>query len=321
MESLFDDQYFQILRTGSPAAKFLRKIPYTAGRFWKRGTKRLHSDPSLIVIEHQLFPYLPFPFEKYFLPRRYLLEFDDAIYLTHPHKFAKVLKNASGVIAGNKNLGNFARRYHEKVHVIPTVLDTDAFRPSEKTPHSLIRIGWSGLEYNFKYVQMLEPVFQKLLKQHSIEIVILSGTPPKNFKFPFRFLQWDQNREVEQMNEFDIGIMPLTNDEWTRGKCGMKLLQYMSVGVPSVATPVGVVEEILDNGVNGFHARTLPDWERALSELIQNEQLRKSVAEEGRRTVLERYSVKVWFPKILELYKQYAVVDSNSELEVSHGRN
>lgn len=321
VQSLFDDRYFDLLRTRSPVAKVLGKIPYAAARFWNRAAKRFHSDPSLIVIEHQLFPYLPFPFENLFLPQRYLLEFDDAIYLTHPHKFRKMLRNASGIIAGNKILGDFARRYHEHVHLIPTVLDTDTFRPSEKTPHNLIRIGWSGLEYNFKYVQMLEQVFLKLLERYPIEIVILSGSRPNNFGFPFRFVEWDPNREVDQMSQFDIGIMPLTSDEWTRGKCGMKLLQYMSLEVPSVATPVGVVEEILEDGVNGFYARTLSDWERVLSELIPNVEVRKRTSEQGRRTVVERYSLKVWFPKLLQIYRQYANFGSTEEFIVSNGRN
>jgi glycosyltransferase involved in cell wall biosynthesis len=122
------------------------------------------------------------------------------------------------------------------------------------------------------------------------------------------------------MSEFDIGIMPLTDDEWTRGKCGMKLLQYMSLEIASVGSPVGVVQEIVNDGINGFLASSNSDWENVLSELIQNPLLRKSSGEEGRRTVVERYSLRNWFPKLLELYKQYAESSSRSEAKTSHAR-
>jgi len=167
-------------------------------------------------------------------------------------------------------------------------------------------LGWSGLEYNFPYIRLLSPVLEKLARNFPVEIVILSGSPPRDFAFPFRFEKWDPAREVEQLNEFDIGLMPLRMDEWSRGKCGFKLLQYMSLEIPSVATSVGVNREIVQHGVNAFLAEDLPDWESCLSQLISDTNLRQSVGKAARSTVLENYSTCVWFPKLLSIYRKYA---------------
>src|SRR5262249_39670470 len=152
----------------------------------------------------------------------------------------------------------YALQFQSQVHVIPTVLNTEVFQPSQKLPSDKLRIGWSGLEYNFKYLQPLVPVLERLQKNYPVELVILSGSPP-GLSIPFRFEKWNKSSEAEQLNTFDIGIMPLEMDEWCRGKCGFKLLQYMSLEIPSVATPVGVNSEIVIEGENGFTAISAAD--------------------------------------------------------------
>ena len=304
ISELFDDAYFNILRTSEPLRTF-QKVPYALSRFHHR-KKALKMDRSdLSVIEQQLFPYIPFSIEKNYLPSRYLFEFDDAIYLTHPAKIPKVIQNASGVIAGNETLAGFANRFNRNVHVIPTALNTDVFKPAQKSPREKVILGWSGLEYNFLYLEMLTPVLQKLIQNLPVEIRILSGSKPRGFDFPFRFEMWDPVSEVEQLNEFDIGLMPLKMDQWCKGKCGFKLLQYMSLEIPSVATPIGVNERIIQNGVNGFLAEALSEWESRLCELITNLELRQRLGKAARSTVLAGYSTSVWFPKLAALYRSY----------------
>jgi glycosyltransferase involved in cell wall biosynthesis len=261
---------------------------------------------DLFIVEHQLFPYVPFFVENRFLPERYLVEFDDAIYLTHPRKLPQVIGRSTGVIAGNRTLAEYAGRFHANVHVVPTVLDTEVFRPRPKRPGEKVTFGWSGLEYNFKYIRSLEPVLFKLLKRYPIELLILSGAPPTDFAFPFRFLRWNPSQEAEQIAEMDIGLMPLQFDEWCAGKCGIKLLQYMSLGIPTVATPVGVNSEIIQNGENGFLARTDAEWEEALANLVEDRSLRERIGETAHAAVEERYSVRTWFPRLLKLYRSYS---------------
>ncbi len=306
IRTLFDDDYFAIVRMPPSAARSLKKVGYVTRRFKERKAELRNRNGDLAIIEGQLFPYLPFACEKKYLPPRYLVEFDDAIYLTHPSKLPRVFRHATAVLAGNRTLADFASRHNKQVHVVPTVLDTTVFRPLPKAASSKIRIGWSGLEYNVKYVRGLTPVFWKLLKKYPVEFVVLSGSPPENISFPHRFVKWDPAKEAEQIGEFDIGVMPLQMDEWCKGKCGLKLLQYMSLGIPAVATPVGVNSEIIRDGENGYLAVGLEQWEECLSRLIEDADLRKSIGNAGRQTVVERYSTAVWVPRILEIYRQYA---------------
>jgi glycosyltransferase involved in cell wall biosynthesis len=123
--------------------------------------------------------------------------------------------------------------------------------------------------------------------------------------FPHRFVRWDKNKEIEQINEFDIGIMPLQMNEWSKGKCGMKLLQYMSLGIPSVSTPVGVNSTIVSHGFNGMLAASPREWEDSLAQLIEDEALRKGLASAARKTVEEKFSARLWFPRLLEIYRSY----------------
>ncbi|MCI0606578.1 glycosyltransferase [bacterium] len=305
ISQLFDDRYFDILRMHEPF-RTIRKIPYTLARFRERQLVARKDDSDLNVIEQQLFPYLPFAFEEKYLSRSYLFEFDDAIYITHPWKLPRLIRGARAVIAGNHTLAEYAKKFNEQVHIVPTVLDTDLFRPLPKKSSDRLILGWSGLEYNFPYVQLLSPVLEKLTQEFPVEIVILSGSRPRSFAFPFRFEKWDPFREVEQLQSFDIGLMPLRMDDWSRGKCGFKLLQYMSLEIPSVATPVGVNREIVQHGVNGFLAQDLRDWESCLSQLISDANLRESLGKAARSTVLEGYSTRVWFPKLLSIYREYS---------------
>jgi glycosyltransferase involved in cell wall biosynthesis len=307
VQVLFDDEYFALIRDGSSTIRLVKKIPYVAGRFMRRAVAGIrHNNSELNIIEHQLFPYVPFLMENYFLPEKFLVEFDDAIYLTHPNKLPPLFQQARGIIAGNETLADYARRYNNNVEVVPTVVNTALFQPKKKKLHSKLRIGWSGLEYNFRYLQILKPVLMKLMDQSPIEFVVLSGSPPVDLGFPFSFEKWDPAREVEQLNSFDIGVMPLAIDEWTKGKCGMKILQYMALEIASVATPVGVTEQIIQHGINGYHALTTSDWEARLVKLIEDPQLRQRLGEAARETVVDFYSVQVWFPKLLGIYRKYA---------------
>lgn len=306
VQILLDDAYFQLLRTPPSFARYARKLSYVAGRFRERKKSLAKEEAPLTVIEQQLFPYIPFNIEQSFLPSRYLMEMDDAIYLTHPRKIPELLRKATGVIVGNQYLANFVQQLNANIHVIPTVLDTDVFRPETKSPREKIRLGWSGLEYNFKYLKILEPVFQQLLKKFPLEIVILSGSPPRDFSVPFLFEKWSPEEEVRQINQFDIGIMPLETDEWCRSKCGMKLLQYMAMEIPAVASPVGVNSDIIQEGENGFTASNTSEWIERLSQLIINQNLRLEIGKAARKTVVKNYSAQIWFPRLLEVYKQYS---------------
>jgi glycosyltransferase involved in cell wall biosynthesis len=306
VQVLFDDNYFRFLREPSNGIKKrLQKTSYVASRFGLRMNKLRQDHSALAIIEQQLFPYLPFPIEKRFLPKNYLVEFDDAIYLTHPRKLPKVIQHASGVIAGNQTLADYSKQYNQNVHIVPTVLDSQNFQPRKKTEREKLIIGWSGIEYNFKYIRTLGSIFSRLAKKYPVEIVILAASPPRDFDFPFTFEKWSEKTEVDQIGQFDIAVMPLEMDEWCKGKCGLKLLQYMSLEIPSIATPIGVNSEIVKEEENGFTAISQEQWEHSLVRLIEDPSLRIRLGKAARQTVVDEYSLEVWFPKILNLYKSY----------------
>jgi glycosyltransferase involved in cell wall biosynthesis len=302
---LFDDEYFKILKEPEPSQS-IKKTAYTPIRFRRRRAELREVRSDLIIIEQQLFPYMPISVEKRYLPERFLLEFDDAIYLTHPKKLPELIRRAACVIAGNRTLAEYAEEFNANVVVIPSVLDASKFCPIPKMPTGKTIIGWTGLEYNFRYLKILDPLLKKLCEKYPLEVVVISGSPPNDLSFPFRFVEWNGDREVEQINEFDIGVMPLEIDDWCRGKCGFKLLQYMSLEIPAVATSVGVNRQIVQSGRNGFLAENARDWEQHLVTLIENPQLRAEMGKQARSTVLEHYSVDVWFPTLAALYRKFA---------------
>jgi glycosyltransferase involved in cell wall biosynthesis len=266
---------------------------------------------DLILIEGQLFPYLP-PFAERLLIRlryRLILEFDDAIYHTrfHQKKISNLLRISNGAIVGNGTLAEYARNYSNNVMVIPTVVDTVKFRfMSHKEPHAAIRIIWIGLSYNFHYLSMLSRVLLDLQRDYPLQVRVVSSHPPSLPGVNVEFRPWNLEEEVDMLQTSDIGVMPLHDDIWTRGKCGLKLLQYMAAGLPAVASPIGVNNEIIADGENGFLAASPDEWYAKLDCLCRNPKLRLKVGRAAVRTVEERYSLQVWAPRLIEHYRHVA---------------
>ncbi len=138
----------------------------------------------------------------------------------------------------------------------------------------------------------------RLHRRHSFQLNVIGTLGYRVDGVPTIAQAWCRDSEARDLHSFDIGVMPLPNDAWSRGKCGMKLLQYMATGVAAVASPVGVNTEIVQDGVNGFLAATADEWIEKLSALIQDGALRRRIGAAGRRTVEERYSARVWVPRV-----------------------
>jgi glycosyltransferase involved in cell wall biosynthesis len=210
-----------------------------------------------------------------------------------PEKFFEAIAHAHLVIAGNNYLADKARLVNKRTVVIPTTVNTDhhvpkpALRNSEK-----IVIGWSGSISTIKHFTTLLPVLKYITEKHSS--VVISIIADKEFQhpdLPVKSIVWSPSTEVDALNSFDIGIMPLPDDEWSRGKCGLKALSYMACGVPAILSPVGVNREIIQHGINGFLAGDQQEWILALEQLIASRQLRNEMGQRGRETVVQKYSV------------------------------
>jgi glycosyltransferase involved in cell wall biosynthesis len=304
------DRWFRILDVRQRPLRAVAKSLYALMRFFTRikAISRVVGY-DLFVFEHQAFPYVPTFLERFAkkLNPNMILEFDDAIYLTflHKKKIPRLIEMSRHIIVGNNFLKDYAQKFNINVTVIPTVVDTDRYKPkNDYHPHGKLKIGWIGLAYNLPYIHELAGILQRLRKEiGEFVFTVISSKGVELNGVEVISKRWNYDNEVKEIRSLDIGIMPLADDEWAKGKCGLKVLQYMACGVPVVASPVGVNREIIRDGENGFLAATDEEWIEKLSLLAQDEALRRRLGQKGRETVEKHYSLRIWGPRVASLYK------------------
>lgn len=239
---------------------------------------------------------------------RYAFDFDDAVYLPATSaanrrlarfkgagKTIGVVRGASLVLAGNGYLRDWASAYNPRVKVVPTTIDTDHYVPPIRRTDGPVRVGWSGSLSTIEHLKLLEPVLRELQQRSGIQIRIIGGGDYRMPGTETENLVWNERSEVEDLRGIDIGVMPLPDDEWARGKCGLKALQYMALAIPTVVSPVGVNCEIARDGA-ALLASTQEEWRQALGKLIDDPGLRAQVGTAGRVRVEQEYSVKAKLP-------------------------
>lgn len=238
------------------------------------------------------------------LRKKIIYDFDDAIWLPFKsesnritntfkwtNKVGKICKWSHAVIGGNQYLADFARKFNNNVHVIPTIVDTEMVHNKVKNQRTdCVTIGWTGSHSTNKYLKEVLPVLQSLQKKHRVKFIFISSADPGLDDLDYRFLPWNKTSEVDDLLEMNIGIMPLTDDEWAKGKCGFKAIQYQALGIPAVVSPVGVNEKVVLHGKTGFLAISNDDWERNLEKLILSVELRTQMGKEGRAHIVNNYS-------------------------------
>lgn len=236
--------------------------------------------------------------------RRMVYDFDDAVTVgpfgaaedpRRAARFADTLARCEAVIAGNDELARYATG-HPNVRVIPTGVDLGLYRA--KTPMIAdgrgagVVIGWIGTRGNLKYLRMLAPALETLAARGlQVTLRVVADANPGPTAIPVEYVPWRLEREADDLAGLDIGVMPLDDTAWSRGKCGFKLLQYMAAGVPAVASPVGVNRSIIRHGDNGLLADTPEEWTGALASLIEDPALRARLGQAACRTVEARYSL------------------------------
>ena len=276
---------------------------------------------DIVFIHREAYPLGPAFFENilHVIGKRTIFDFDDAIFLqanSHQNSFVKILKcpgkiksiikSSSYTIAGNNYLADFSRHFSDKVKVIPTSVDTDKFFPGTGTEQKkYIVIGWIGSGTTIEFVKMISGVIIRLSKKYNnIVFKTIGGSFKMDGYNNLVSKPWSLEEETEDLRSFDIGIMPMDDNAWTRGKCGFKAILYMSMGIPSVCSPVGVNKEIITDGVNGFLAADEDEWVGKISMLIEDSGLRMRMGLSGRKTVEEKYSVKANVPAFLNIINQ-----------------
>ena len=299
----------------------IRELPRT---MWKRiRFYRQFSKYHAVVIQQRLLSRWELCLARKFA-NRLIYDFDDAV-MYHPQKqrqqrrrqfrFSAMARSVDLAICGNQYLASHASHHTSSFVVIPTAVDTTRYHP-DKRPESSFRsnnarvnVGWTGSSSTNCYLNMVLPVLAKLSDQ--IEFTMISsntaGLNLENLdRIPFTFVPWTPETEVPQTARFEIGLMPLPDNEWTRGKCGCKALQYFALGIPAVCSPVGVNLEIIDHGRNGFLAETKDDWFEILQMLIDDPQKRRLVGRTGRETVEKRYALDKQAVKLIDAVERIA---------------
>lgn len=330
LRSLFTTEFFRLVYK---PGHYLRKAVTFAGLSLKHvGYLRKASQFDVILLYREMFPIGPAVVERLLASRSrppIVFDFDDAIFLPsvsdanrligalkRPQKVAAIIRRSDHVIAGNEYLADYARRFNPAVTTIPTSVDTRLFVPARPmSGHGLDAlkatsdpvVGWIGSPTTGSYIRGLANVFRRVRARHQFVLRVSGAGEP--LKIPGLVIQnepWALDREVQLFNTCDVGVYPLANDEWSKGKCGFKAIEFMACGVPVIAAAVGVNREIIRDGVNGFLASTEDEWVEKLGRLLTNPPLRRAFADAGRRTIEARYSLHVNAPKLAATLRDVA---------------
>ena len=312
---LLDDDYVASLATGK---RYERKRIAAA---YLRRLRELAFEPlgDVVFVYAELLPWLPSVLERVLLRRGrpIICDIDDAFFHTYDRhrsllvrsilgkKFEPILRSASACICGNAYLRDYVSRFCSRTQIVPTVVDTDQYGPATKTDGTSPVIGWIGSPTTWPYVRPLLPLLQDLVSSGRARVkVVGAGTAASAESFPgLELVDWSEESEIRDVQSFDIGIMPLPDDDWARGKSGYKLIQYMACGLPVLASPVGVNAEMVREDINGFLASTPDQWREALDRLVRDPALRQRMGQEGRRLAVRDYSLATHAPRFVNIIR------------------
>lgn len=299
-----DDAFFY--SPGHLIKKFLFTVKSAIKRL--KDLKRA-DDFDIIFVQREAYMTGSTFFEKRFAASKAKLvyDFDDSIWIMDTSdankkwewmkstkKTGEIISLSNLVFAGNKYLFDYAQKFNRNVKIIPTTIDTGIFqRVHEYKNSEKICIGWSGSITTIKHFEEATGILKKIKQKYgnTVYFKVMGDDTYENKELNIKGIPWTSTTEIEIISSFDIGIMPLPNDQWVKGKCGLKGLSYMALEVPTIMSAVGVNTEIISDGVNGFIAANEEEWINKISLLIESFELRKKLGLNGRKTVIDRYSL------------------------------
>ena len=313
---LFTNDHVQRLVAGRRAS-----LPGTAAAYARRiGSLVSARRYDALWVYCELFPYLPGIFERLasWTGKPVLFDFDDAIFHRYDassrqlvrrllgRKLEPILKTSAACVCGNPYLRDYAVRFCQRSIVLPTVVDTTVYRPAPRAGDRKVTIGWIGSPTTWPNVRPLLSVLREIAEQGQIRIrAIGAGVRAEADIFPgLELVEWSESNEVAEVQAMDVGIMPLLDLPFERGKSGYKLIQYMACGLPVVASPVGVNRDIVREGESGFLASDPSQWSDAIRTLIGDPELRARMGRAGRSRVESDYSLASQAPRLIELFRK-----------------
>jgi glycosyltransferase involved in cell wall biosynthesis len=305
IQSFMPISYLSRLFTGQPKQKIQILLSYCERLF-----ALLRSSDNLII-ERELFPLIPYAIEKWFLKgKNYILDYDDNVWEDYrgkkllEGKYDDLVKNAAGVVVGNDYLEDNVRKLNPNVIKIPTVINLDLYQktlPIKKIDRfSLV---WIGSSITYRYIETFASTFQELAKTLDFDLIIIASKTLETRAIPgvsMKFYDWSSETEISLLKQSHVGIMPLSDDPFSQGKSGFKLIQYQAAGLPSVASPVGENCTIIQEGINGFLPKTQKEWIDAITQLCHNSDLYLAYADNSHKKGYE-FSIQKYFP----IYKNF----------------
>lgn len=314
---LFGNDYLERFTRG--ARRQWTSIAWTyVRRLWHLARARRF---DILWIHCELFPYLPLEGLARGIRRPIVFDYDDAIFHMYDvpdrrgisrilgRKLEPLLSAASACCCGNPYLRDYAARLCANSIILPTIVDTDVYVPRAKTQQEGPPvIGWIGSPSTWRMMRPLLPLLEELVRQSRARVrVVGAGAAAKVDEFDgLEFIEWSGESEVMDVQSFDIGIMPLMDSAFERGKSGYKLIQYMACGLPVVASPVGVNVDIVRHGVNGYLATSEEKWHQAVTKLLDDPELRWRLGSAGRERAVEEFSLAVHAPRLVEIFRKVA---------------
>ena len=253
------------------------------------------------------------------LRKRVIYDFDDAIWLKDPageqtfisrlkwqQKVGQICRWAAKASCGNGYLRAYARQFTPHAVINPTTLDTKRLHNTVRDQQQPARVvlGWTGTHTTLRHLDLVWPVLERLEREgHDFEFRVISNQPPDYQGLrALAYTPWNKQTEIADLGRLHVGLMPLVDDPWARGKCAFKALQYMALGIPALVSPVGMNTEVVQNGDNGFVCATEEEWYQAIRQLLTDPELRRRQGAAARRTIVERYSVRANTENFLALF-------------------
>jgi glycosyltransferase involved in cell wall biosynthesis len=313
--SFIDDEFWQIVYKPGNTGK---KIYFTLRSYFRR-IQDLFSLGSYDVVYVHLWvtpigpPFFEWLFRKF--SKRLIYDIDDLIFLkpkskSNPlinwlkssNKSTYLMRVADHVITCTPHLDKFVRKFNEKTTDISSTINTKVYRPrKDYAIKGKLTLGWSGSHSTSKYVYLLREVFLKLKEEVDFRLLVIGD---KDFEIPgieVVAIPWQEHSEVEDLSKIDIGLYPLPDEEWVLGKSGLKALQYMALGIPTIATAIGANFRVIENGVSGFLVNNNDEWLDAIRQLAQQESLRASIGQKAAERVEQYYSINANAPVYLDI--------------------